>query len=205
MLRFSEYENKPLNINQGNGIVNIMNRTNDKFLMQDKIPVKTTSSAYTEALKGILEDTNLSNTFFSKENIELIQTNLKKRIYDLKKVNIDSQPENIIKVIMRNVFLQSSKHSCINIPGQIRELNKLVVNECTPRVLSGLDSFFKYQSDISTLAMPIDRPVSTYKSQKIEFRGFFKPIEKNNEAARGDLSKFLKNNTSIAENYKPLV
>tara|TARA_Y100001970_G_C14256115_1_gene875520 strand:+ start:4062 stop:4679 length:618 start_codon:yes stop_codon:yes gene_type:complete len=193
------------NPHAGNGRVNLLNLTDQKFLMQDKIPVKTTSSPYTEALAGVLESNTLSRVFFSKENIEIIQNRLKKKVAELTNKNIDSQPINIIKVIMRNIFLQNAKHSCENIRGQISELNDLVVNECIPKILSGLDSYLKYQKDISSLAVPMDRPISTYTSQKLEFTGFFKKEKEKNEETRGDLSKFLENNIEISKNFKTLI
>ena len=107
---------------------------------------------------------------------------------------------------MRNVFLQNAKHSCENIRGQISELNDIVVNECLPKILSGLDSYLKYQKDISSLAIPMERPISTYTSQKLEFKSFFdKEDEKNKEETRGDISKFLENNIEISKNFKTLI
>jgi len=193
------------NPNAGNGMVNLLGLTDQKFLMQDKIPVHTTSSPYNEALIGILETSTLSRVFFSPQNIDIIQNTLKRRVFELTEKNIDSQPVHIIKVIMRNVFLQNSKHGCENIKEQISELNKIVITECLPKVLSGLHSYLKYREDISSLAMPMDRPISTYTNQKLEFTGFFNKEPKKEEQARGDLSKFIQNNVEISKNFETLL
>ena len=193
------------NPNTGNGMVNLLGLTQQKFLMQDKIPVHTTSSPYNEALIGILETSTLSRVFFSPQNINIIQNTLKNRVFELTEKNIDSQPVHIIKVIMRNVFLQNSKHGCENIKQQISDLNKIVITECLPKVLSGLHSYLKYRQDISSLAMPMDRPISTYTNQKLEFNGFFKKKPEENIQARGDLSKFIQNNVEISKNFQTLL
>ena len=204
MLKKFDIFKVPIN-EKGNGRINLLNLTDKKFLMQDRMPVKTTSGSYNEALVGILESNNLSLVFFSKENMELIQNRLKQRVAKLTGKNIDSQPVNIIKVIMRNVYLQNSKHISDNITPQISELNDIVVKECLPKLLSGLDSYLKYLNDISNLASPIDRPISTYVSQKLEFTGFFDKKKEKYPKGTGDISKFMINNVEISKNFKTLI
>ena len=66
------------------------------------------------------------------------------------------------------------------------------------------NSYLKYKRDISNLAVPINRPKSTYKNQSLEFKGYFEKepdviIEKQN------ISKFFENNVEIQKNFKPLI
>ena len=169
-----------------NGLVNIMtdemDLVNQRFSMQDKIPVEE-SSDFREALNGTMENSMLSKVFFCKENIQIIQNGIRSNIYKCtdKKHIIDEQPIDIIKIIMRSIFFQNAKHLSTNITKQVEDLNNLVMVECTRRVKNHLDSYLKYKEDISTLAKPIDRPQSTYTNQVLEFRGHFQePVRNNN-------------------------
>lgn len=168
-----------------NGLVNIMNDEMDmisqRFSMQDKIPVEE-SSDFREAMNGTMENSTLSKVFFCKENIQIIQNGIRSTVYNCtnKKHIIGEQPNDIIKIIMRSIFFQNAKHLSNNITNQVENLNKLVINDCSRRVKSHLDSYLKYKKDISTLATPIDRPQSTYTNQSLEFRGHFEQPSRNN-------------------------
>jgi hypothetical protein len=190
--------------NNNNGRIDLFKLTDTKFLMQDKIPVHDTVSNYSEALNGIYQCSDLSNMFFRKENIIEIQRMLSKKVLECTKKQIDPQDPNIIKGVMRSTFLHFSKNLPNNISEQITELNNLVVKQCVPRVISGINSYLKYQRDVSNLAVPMDLPKSTYRNQTIEFKGYFekndpKKVENNN------ISKFFNNNVEIAKNFKPLI
>jgi len=168
-----------------NGLINIMNDEMDmvsqRFAMQDKIPVEE-SSDFREALNGTMENSTLSKVFFCKENIQIIQNGIRSKVYNCtnKKHIIEEQPIDIIKIIMRSIFFQNAKHLPNNITNQVGNLNKLVIDDCSKRVKSQLDSYLKYKKDISTLATPIDRPQSTYTNQTLEFRGHFEQPSRNN-------------------------
>jgi len=187
-----------------NGRIDLFNLTDTKFSMQDKIHVHDTVSDYSEALNGIYQCTDLSKMFFSKENIQEIQRMLSEKIFECTKKQIDPQDPNIIKGIMRNVFLHFSKNLPRNISEQVTELNNFVVKECVPRVISGINSYLKYKRDVSNLAVPMELPKSTYRNQTIEFKGYF---EKNDplKVENNDIAKFFNNNVEIAKNFKPLV
>ena len=54
------------------------------------------------------------------------------------------------------------------------DLNNLVVNFCVPKILPEIDAYIKYKNDVSTLVVPIDRPVQTdFKFKSNEFKRFF--------------------------------
>ena len=74
---------------------------------------------------------------------------------------------------MRSIFLQNSKNNNINIPNQIEVLNKLVLDYCIPQIYGEAQGYIKYKNDVSTLAVPIDRPVSTYTNNSLELKKWF--------------------------------
>ena len=70
---------------------------------------------------------------------------------------------------MRSIYFQNAKHQPNNITSQVTELNNLVIKDCIPKIISQLDGYLKYRKDISTLATPINRPISTYTKESLEF------------------------------------
>ena len=56
-----------------NGRVNILEQpTSNIFSLYDKIPINENTTEYRNALKGSFEKSNLSITYFSKQNIEIL-------------------------------------------------------------------------------------------------------------------------------------
>jgi hypothetical protein len=158
-----------------NGRVNLEAQENGTpFFIQDAIPKKERTNYY-NATQHMLSSSLLSNTFFSLENIEIIQNAIRAEIY--KKSNntyiIDNQDYDQIKIIMRSVFLQYALHRDDNIRGQIEDLNKVVLDFCVPQVYSELVSYMKYKKDISTLPVPMDNPTYFSNDKTMELNNFF--------------------------------
>jgi len=159
-----------------NGRVNITGHNPFmRFQLYDKIANDDKTTAYRDAMTGNWENNNLSNTFFSKENINKIQQGIITGVDKISngRFKISKQDEDTLKIIMRSIFLQNSKNNNINIPGQIDVLNKHVLNYCIPQIYSEAQGYIKYKNDVSTLAVPIDRPVSTYTNNSLELKKWF--------------------------------
>ena len=148
----------------------------DPFSLYDKIPVRQTTS-YKNALQGNWETTPLSNAYFNKNNIELLQDSLREGVYKLSKgrYNIGPQNEDILKIIMRSIYLQSSMNLPTNISGQVMALNKLVLDYAIPQVCGEAEGYIKYKNDVSTLAVPLATPtyVSTAGQNTLELKPWF--------------------------------
>lgn len=167
--------NTNMNTNANTGRIDIMGKTNlDVFSLYDQIPLSETTSDFREALTGTTTSTMLSVAFFSKENIKIIQNAIKAGVYKLSNglFSIGEQNEDTLKIIMRSIFLQNSKHGC-DVTSQIVELNKLVCDYAVPQVYGEADGYMKYKRDISTMAKPIQRPISTYHNNTLETKSFF--------------------------------
>jgi hypothetical protein len=169
MLFLSENINNKskLDYTKHNGRINLLDKVKDKFNLQDKIQVTDNSTDYREALNGGWEKNLLSDVFFCKENITIIQNGIRKSIYDNTEKIIDTQPEDQIKIIMRSIYLQNAKNIADDISYQVEQLNTQVIRECVCKIVTELNSYLKYKNDISNLAIPIDRPTSTYVNQRI--------------------------------------
>ena len=160
-----------------NGRVHIMG-TNapDPFALYDKIPIRNNTS-YNDALQGNWAETALSKAFFDKKNIQTLQNGLREGVYKLSKGRyvIGQQNEDTLKIIMRSTFLQSSLNQPENISGQLQALNQLVLNYAVPQVCGEAESYIKYKSDVSNLAVPMTRPtyVSTAGQNTLELKPWF--------------------------------
>jgi hypothetical protein len=126
-------------------------------------------------MKYSLENTHLSVTFFSPENVTLVESGIKKEVYRLSNEThlIDKQDYDQLYMIMRSLFLEHARHQEGNIPKQIQELNQRVIAYCAPRILTEIVSYIHYKKDISTLVVPLDKPKSVSKDKSIEFKRFF--------------------------------
>ena len=74
---------------------------------------------------------------------------------------------------MRSIYLQHSANMPNNIEQQVTELNQLVCSYSVPQICSEADAYVKYKRDVSTLAVPLARPLSTYNSNTVELKNFF--------------------------------
>ena len=189
-------DNKDLKNNGYNGRVNLMDKFEEKLNMQDKIPIDVKPTAYRDALNGGWECNMLSKVFFSKENISIIQNGIRKSVHTCTDKIIDLQPVDKIKTIMRSIYLQNAKNLNDQITKQVEDLNELVINDCSSKIVVELNSYYKYRRDISSLAKPMDRPKSTYRNQSLEFKGHFQHDPKITVETQ-NISKFFNNNVEI--------
>ncbi len=116
-----------------------------------------------DMLRGNWDHTPLSDAFFTRKNVDLIQNELRKEVYKLsgpKKYVIDEQDIDEIKMIMRAMYLQYAKNNPFNIEGQIQELNQLVIKWSAPRIMSEIEAYNYYLNDISHMPVPLAQPMN---------------------------------------------
>jgi hypothetical protein len=159
-----------MNTKSSNGRVDIINRMqgpdiSNLFAMYDKIPANQCST-FREPTIGQWDETDLSKTYFSKENIQIIQNAIRVGVYEKsnRQYVIGTQDCDPLKIIMRSIFLQHATNQSRNISGQVQQLNQVVLDYCIFNVYSEAQGYMKYLYDISTLAVPMAAPV--VESQK---------------------------------------
>lgn len=158
-----------MNNNNQNGRVHINNL--NQFMLFDKIPIKNKTTEYRNPTHGIWEESQLSKIFFSSKNINYIQHQIVIKVNEKAQgqFKVSYQDENALKLIMRNIFLSCGKNLPYNINEQIIDLNLKVLNYCIPKVYGETLGYQKYLNDISTLVVPLDRPVlCTMKNKTLE-------------------------------------
>lgn len=149
---------------KANGRINIFDGEpadpNIRFKMQERISIKNKTTEYREALTGTWENNLLSQLFFSKENIQIIQNAIRAGVYKMSDNKIVVSPQNIetIKIIMRSTYLQYAEHRAENITEQIETLNKIVLNYCVPTLYNETVGYQKYLEDASTMYKPMENP-----------------------------------------------
>ena len=162
--------------NINNGKINISGpNISTKFAMMDKIPIISNSN-YTNSLTGNFEKSTLSNLYFSKDNIQIIQNGIRKGVFDKSKgeILIDNQSEDQIVTVMRSMYLQYSKNLDYNISQQINELNSYVLNFCINNTYTEAVAYLKYKKDSSNMYTPMSNPVySSKKNKTLELKPWF--------------------------------
>jgi hypothetical protein len=151
-----------------NGRIDIIGQpTTAVFTHADQIPTKEYTS-YRDAMIGNWYNTELSNAFFSKENIQILQNGIRAGVYRLSNGQylIGPQDSNELKIIMRAMFLQYSKNVSNNITEQISNLNEQVLQYSTKQVYGEIVAYMKYRQDVSTISCPLALPEMPKKNDK---------------------------------------
>jgi hypothetical protein len=126
-------------------------------------PKQTEENFSGDMLRGNWDHTPLSDAYFTRKNVTIIQNEIKKEVYRMsgpKKYVIDDQDVDEIKMIMRAMYLQYAKNNPFNVQGQINELNDLVVKWSAPRIMSEIEQYNYYLNDISHLPIPLEKPLN---------------------------------------------
>ena len=159
-----------------NGRINIKSpNTSALFQMYDKIPANQCVT-YRNATEGLWDSTPLSQTFFSQQNIQILQNGIRAGVYNRSNGQYVIGPQDCdsIKIVMRSVFLQHAANQPNNISQQIEELNKIVLNYCIQQVYSEAQGYMKYMDDVSTLVVPIAHPVQASNTDRqLELKSWF--------------------------------
>ena len=114
-------------------------------------------------LKGIQCESELSISFFSKNNINIIQSLIKKNIYDISKGNIilevDQDLSDLI-IVMRSVYFEYGKFIPCNIQKQIYVLNNIVLKNIIPNMITEIKQHQEYIRTINNPIVPIPLPIT---------------------------------------------
>jgi len=158
-----------------NGRVNIIGHNDvDKFLLYETPNIEK-SSEYKNALVGNFETSVLSKAFFSADNIDNLQKKLIVGVYKQSNglYNIGYQDQDVLKTIMRAMYLQHSQNLPQNITSQIYDLNNIVINYAVPQLYKEAKGYLKYKQHVSNISNPIDLPKSSYHSNTLIMKPFF--------------------------------
>jgi hypothetical protein len=111
-------------------------------------------------VKGILEESVLSDIFLSEMNTKVIQDTIRYRVYQNTNMVVDYQSSRELYIIMRSIMLQHAnfKVGQNELLYEIKKLNKFVVDYAVKEVSSNVEQYDVYIKDIQSLPTPMDRP-----------------------------------------------
>jgi len=159
-----------------NGRVDIKSpNTSTLFEMYDKIPANQCVT-FRNPTEGLWTDTYLSQTYFSQQNIQIIQNGIRAGVYNKSNGQYVIGPQDCdsLKIVMRSVYLQHAANQPNNITQQVAELNKIVLNYCIQQVYGEAQGYMKYIDDASTLVVPIAHPIMADNTDReLEFKTWF--------------------------------
>ena len=94
---------------------------------------------------------DLEKTFFSEQNIDIINKQLIMKIYEMSKKNIKIAPQSKeeLLIVMRYVFIEYARHLPYDLVEQIRELNYSVIGEILPSVWTNIHQKIDYLAEIN--------------------------------------------------------
>ena len=115
-----------------------------------------------DMLRGNFEETTLTKVYFSPQNIDIIQNQIRYSVYERSgnKWVIDPQSVDELKIVMRAQYFLYGRNLCTNITEQVDELNKRVVDWIVPKVFMEIKQYMYYLNDISKMPVPLAHPTS---------------------------------------------
>lgn len=119
--------------------------------------------------------------FFSKDNVDSLQRNIRYLVNKYSGFNIGNQSESDLLIIMESIFNQYGKHLddlgtpkdvlFPHIHEQLKLLNKLVLQEAVPIIINGIEQKVGFLNTLENKdTSKLDRPVNTSVSGTKMFR-----------------------------------
>ena len=111
-------------------------------------------------VKGIVEETVVSDIFLSEMNTKVIQDTLRYDVYKLTNMIVDYQSQRELYIVMRSIMLQHAnfKVGQQGVIDEIKKLNRLVIDYAVKEVTSNVQQYSEYIKDIQSLPTPMNRP-----------------------------------------------
>jgi hypothetical protein len=138
---------------------------------------KGDEAAKADMIRGNWEPNALNQTFFSPENVQIIQNLIRKRVYDESEDNsvIDPQSTDELLIVMRSMYLTYGRNEPIKIKEQIMELNNRVAEWAVPRIISEISMYKTYIHDATNMPVPLSHPINISSSgtKSKPFTNFF--------------------------------
>jgi hypothetical protein len=152
-------------INNNGYMRDIYQTTRNEYIETNEPMIFNNKRSY--SLKGIIQETPMSNLFFSDVNVNAIQMTIRYRIFTEKKKTIGYQSEKELFAVMRSIYLQhansvitSDKMIGIFDPAieNITSLNEKVVTYSVENISVQIDQHDEYLVKISSAPVHMDHP-----------------------------------------------
>jgi hypothetical protein len=117
-------------------------------------------TCFSDSVKRIHVATSLTEAFFSRENVDIIQNEIIKRVYNQTNHAISRQSDMQLQIIMRSIYLQYGKNLPCQIKEQVIELNEEVYKECLRIIVPNIEQTIGYRKDLQKLPTTMNRAVN---------------------------------------------
>jgi hypothetical protein len=138
---------------------------------------RTPSKFKDDVAKGNMADGPVMDLFFSELNINMLQKGIVNMVLNKScgKYRIAQQSTSELLTIMRATYLQESMNSIVDVVGQVKRLNELVLMYSVPRIINEKEMHDRYIKDISTLPVPMayGQATSVAGTKTLELTRFF--------------------------------
>jgi hypothetical protein len=145
-------------INSNGYMRDIYQTTRNDYIEKNEPMIFNNRRSY--SLKGIIQESPMSNLFFSDLNVKAIQMTIRYRIFTEKNKTIGYQSENELFVIMRSIYLQHANSILTSdeMLGNLQTLNGMVVTYSVKNISDQLDQYDGYLQKISSAPVPMEHP-----------------------------------------------
>ena len=139
-------------------MTDIFNTTKNEYIEKNEPRIFNTNMEY--SLKGIIQETPMSNLFFSDMNVRVIQMTIRYTIFKEKNKKIGFQSEEELFTIMRSIYLQfaNSVLTSDKMLENLQTLNKAVVDYSIGNISDQIDQYDAYIEKISSAPVPMQWP-----------------------------------------------
>lgn len=137
--------------------VPIDDKVREDFPLNDE-PLCQLPSHNVEMMRGKNECSQLDYLFFSNRNIQIIQNTIRKKVHDISGHVIGNQSENELLMVMRSIYFLNLPLEFPNITDNIKFLNKAVVDQALPKILTNMKQYLIYLKDVQRQRSPFERP-----------------------------------------------
>jgi hypothetical protein len=122
---------------------------------------KSIDAVHTKSKKSGAPDDLLAKVFFHPMNITTIQKDLMTAVLNKTKGRYSIGPQNRsdIRIVMDAIYDMYAKNRPDNVREQATHLNKLVVDQVLPSIMTEIRASIKYEHDISNPHHVMDVPV----------------------------------------------
>lgn len=124
-------------------------------------------------MQGQRETTELSERFFSKQNITQLQKGIRDGVMRRCRVNLGDQDERNLLIVMQHVFFEEAHYLEADINSQVNTLNTDVLKYCIDNVCKNYQHYVQYRKDMDAPPSVMERPTYMRADKTLEFKGWF--------------------------------
>jgi len=128
------------------------------------LPPGSEGTSYADAMRASLfacSDNHLITAFFSRRNIQNIQTNIRIIMREKYGHTIGPQDETELVLVMRGIYTMHANTVCRNVDSQIRHLNAEVLAYVVPNIKTNIDHYLGFLRDSTRPYVLLERPQNT--------------------------------------------